>query len=289
MAMAAPPSTAPSPGARTRSQTLSDAAWQLLRDDVFDRIADDAELQRLVAEQAAQSREPYADVLRVMLGMSLPEDEAGVMFARVIDHRRAMEAALGRPVHVRVAALDLLTSNPPQPRRSRESRPIMVAPELLERALEEAGSDGVTGLPRGSHFMHLLQYELLQRSRRVVVAYLDLDGFKRVNDEGGHASGDAVLRTIADAARTVLRRGDVLARLGGDEFGLMLVDVSPDEAWSAVERLRARFEELTADVGTSFSAGIAVATPGATADELVARADHEMYDEKRIRAARGRG
>jgi diguanylate cyclase (GGDEF)-like protein len=90
---------------------------------------------------------------------------------------------------------------------------------------------------------------------------------------------------MAEAARTVLRRGDVLARLGGDEFGLMLVDVSPDEAAAALARLRTRFEELTSDVGTSFSAGIAVASPGATADDLIARADAAMYEEKRARAA----
>jgi diguanylate cyclase (GGDEF)-like protein len=210
------------------------------------------------------------------------------MFSRVLEHRREMEKALGRALHVRVAALDLLMSRP-QARRSareRDSRPIMVAAELLESALVEAGSDGVTGLPRGSHFLNLLQYELLQRSRRVVVAYIDLDGFKLVNDEHGHARGDDVLRLMADAARLVLRRGDVLARIGGDEFGLMLVDASPEEAAAVVERLRARFEELTAELRTSFSAGIAVAGPGATAEELLARADRAMYEEKRRRTKR---
>jgi diguanylate cyclase (GGDEF)-like protein len=247
-------------------------------------MVDDVELHRLVADRAQKSTEPHADLFRVMMGVSLPEEEARAMFARVIEHRREMESALARPVHVRVAALDLLMSRPASRRNS--SRPIMVAPELLERALEEAGSDSVTGLPRGSHFLNLLQYELLQRSRRVVVAYIDLDGFKLVNDEYGHARGDEVLRMMAEAARSVLRRGDVLARIGGDEFGLMLVDVSPEEAAAAVGRLRARFEELTAEVRTSFSAGIAVASPGATADDLLARADHAMYEEKRQRTRR---
>jgi diguanylate cyclase (GGDEF)-like protein len=119
-----------------------------------------------------------------------------------------------------------------------------------------------------------------------MVVYIDLDGFKHVNDAHGHARGDEVLRTMAEAARTVLRRGDVVARLGGDEFGLMLVDVSFEEACAAVGRLRARFEELTSTVATSFSAGIAVAGQGDTAEELVARADAAMYTEKRQRAQR---
>jgi diguanylate cyclase (GGDEF)-like protein len=267
-------------------QKESAAAWQLIREDVFDRILDDAELRRLVAERAERTAEPHAELMRLMLGMSLPEDEARDMFERVLRHRRDLSRALGRVVHVRVAALDLITMRPPSRRSPRDSRPIMVAPSLLERALEEAGSDGVTGLPRVTHFMNLLQQELLQRSRRVAVVFIDLDGFKRVNDEHGHGRGDEVLRMMAEASRTVLRRGDVVARLGGDEFGLMLVDVSPEEAHAAVERLRHRFEELTAPLATSFSAGIVIAEQGASAEDLVNRADRAMYEEKRQRASR---
>ena len=253
---------------------------------MFDRILDDAELERLLADRARSSAEPHADLMRLMLGMSLSETEAASLYERVVDHRRALASALGRPVHVRVAALDLLTSHPPSRRSPRESRPIMVAPALLERALEEAGSDGVTGLPRGPRFESLLQHELRQRRRRVSVVFLDLDGFKAVNDAHGHARGDEVLRTMAIAARSVLRRGDVLARIGGDEFALMLVDASPEESHAAVERLRARFEELTAPLATSFSAGVAIADATATAEQLVARADRAMYEDKRRRAAR---
>ncbi|MBN9164353.1 MAG: GGDEF domain-containing protein [Myxococcales bacterium] len=264
----------------------SDAAWQLIRDDVFDVICDDAELERFLAERGVTSAEPHADLMRLLLGMSLREGEARSLYIRVVDHRREMARILGRPVHIRVAALDLLTSRPANRRNPRESRPIMVAPALLERALEEAGSDAVTGLPRGGHFMNLLQHELRQRRRRVTVVFIDLDGFKLVNDAHGHARGDEVLRTVAVAARSVLRRGDVLARIGGDEFGLMLVDASVEESEAAVVRLRSRFEELTAPLATSFSAGIAIADDESTADELIACADRAMYEEKRLRASR---
>ncbi|MDF2694707.1 MAG: hypothetical protein K0S65_3090 [Labilithrix sp.] len=274
--------TAPSSLARPDS----DAAWQLIQNDVFDRICDDADLQRFIAERAAMSAEPHADLIRVLLGMSLSELEACSMLARVVDHRREMARLLGRPVHVRVAALDLISNRPADRRNPRESRPIMVAPALLERALEEAGSDAVTGLPRGAHFMKLLEHELRQRRHPVTVVFIDLDGFKAVNDAHGHARGDEVLRIMATAARSVLRRGDVLARLGGDEFALMLVDASPEESHSAVGRLRACFEELTSPLATSFSAGIAIADASSTPDDLVARADHAMYEDKRSRASR---
>lgn len=269
---------------RGSSRPESAAAWQLIRNDVFDRLLDDGEIERIVAEHTARSEEPHADLVRLMIGMSLSEPEARSLFGRVVEHRRCMSSALGRPVHIRVAALDLLTMRPSTRRSPRESRPIMVAPALLERALEEAGSDGVTGLPRGPHFMSLLDHELRQRRRRVAVVFIDLDGFKLVNDAYGHARGDEVLRTMAVAARATLRRGDVLARIGGDEFALMLVDVSPDEAHSAVARLRAEFEELTAPLATSFSAGIAIPDADASGDDLVGRADLAMYEEKRRRA-----
>ena len=85
----------------------TEAAWQLIRDDVFDRNCDDAELEQFLAERATASAEPHADLMRLLLGMSLPEPEACSLFERVIEHRREMASALGRPVHVRVAALDL--------------------------------------------------------------------------------------------------------------------------------------------------------------------------------------
>jgi diguanylate cyclase (GGDEF)-like protein len=282
---AAPPSSGPSRSRTSGSgHPESTAAWQLIHDDVFDRVLDDVELDRWVFERSEVSEQPHADLIRLMLGMSMSEDEAHGFFGRVLEHRREMADALGRVVHVRVAALDLLTSTKDKDTRSqRQSHPIMVAPEFFERALAEAGSDGVTGLPRASHFTNLLQHELLQRRRRIALAYIDLDGFKHVNDEYGHARGDEVLATMAEAARSVLRRGDVLARIGGDEFGLMLVDVSPEEATVAVERLRARFEELTAPLETSFSAGIALAAPGVTATELISDADRAMYEQKRTR------
>src|SRR5262249_31476749 len=142
------------------------------------------------------------------------------------------------------------------------------------------------GLPRAHHFMNLLQHELRQRERRVTVVFIDLDGFKAVNDAHGHARGDEVLRMMAAAARSVLRRGDVLARIGGDEFALMLVEASPEEANAVVRRLRARFEEMTGPLATSFSAGVAIADATISADDLIARADGAMYEEKRRRAAR---
>lgn len=264
-----------------------EAAWQLIHDDLFDRASTDAEIEDIIESLSAKTGKPYSEMIQRMLGMEgVAETEARGLFRRILQHRAEMMKALSRPVHVRVAALDLLTMRSSPPRRY-ESRTILVTPALLERALEEAGADAVTGLPQRAHFMNLLRHELRQRKRRhIAVVYLDLDRMKRVNDEHGHARGDEVLRLLARAARVTLRHGDVLARIGGDEFALILLDASQAEAEAAVRRLRARFEAKTAPLDVSFSAGIALALEGEAAEGLLSRADVAMYGEKRARAAR---
>ncbi|MDB5214046.1 MAG: hypothetical protein JWO86_1973 [Myxococcaceae bacterium] len=262
-------------------------AWQLIHDDPFDQATSDERINRAVAAIAARSDAPYTDVLRRLVGVEdLNEVEAHAFFRRVVEHRRALSTTLGRAVHIRVAALDLLTTRPSKSGTRRDSHPIIVTPSLLEKAFEVATADGVTGLPQRAHFMNLLRHELRQRKRRSLsVAFVDLDGFKRVNDVHGHARGDEVLRMLAEAARGALREGDVLARIGGDEFAILLLDASPAEAAAALGRLRVRFEQLTAALGTSFSAGIAFAGMGEPAEQVVMRADQAMYREKRLRAA----
>jgi diguanylate cyclase (GGDEF)-like protein len=279
------------PDGEAANEHEHEAAWQLIRDDLFDRGASDAELEALVTKFAAKTATPYAEVVRRLLGEDMGEPAARTLFRRILGHRATLSKALDRPVHVRVAALDLLTMGTmggSRPARY-ESRAILVSPALLEKALEEAGSDAITGLPQRAHFMSLLRHELRQRRRRnVVVVYIDLDRFKRVNDEHGHARGDDVIRALARCGQFTLRRGDVLARIGGDEFAVLLVDVSVEEAEAAVRRLRERFEAQTAPLGVSFSAGIATAARGEAADELLARADAAMYRDKRERAASDR-
>lgn len=258
--------------------------WQLIHDDIFDRIQSDEELYRVLDRLATRLSSPYAELMRRLLGMEIDETEARTFFRKMLDHRDAMSDALGRPIHVRVAALDLLTSGGGRGRHP--SRPILVMPDLLERALEEASADALTGLPQRGYFTGILRHELRQRHRRsVVVVFLDLDGMKRVNDVHGHARGDDILRSLAASGRAVLRQGDVLARIGGDEFAIMLVDVSVAEAAIVVGRLRDNFEAATAGLGTSFSAGIELADEKESAEEIIARADAGMYRDKRGRAA----
>ncbi len=121
--------------------------------------------------------------------------------------------------------------------------------------------------------------------------FVDLDGFKAVNDHLGHAAGDAVLRTVAERLRASVREGDVVARTGGDEFVVLVTDLprstARDLARRVAQDLVTACEEVVEVPGritrVTASVGVAIADPGESCDALVARADLAMY------VAKGRG
>ncbi|MFI2706284.1 GGDEF domain-containing protein, partial [Nocardioides sp. CER28] len=116
-----------------------------------------------------------------------------------------------------------------------------------------------------------------------VVAYLDLDGLKELNDTHGHAVGDATIRAVAGALLNVAGPDDVVARLGGDEFAVFLC------RWAdGLDALRDRLAAEVTGAGGSASIGLAAVESAEelTVDALVARADALMYADKQLRSAR---
>ncbi|WP_459077412.1 GGDEF domain-containing protein [Kineococcus auxinigenes] len=169
---------------------------------------------------------------------------------------------------------------------------------LLEDLRAEAGQDGLTGLSTRRAFDDALARHLRQGSVGALVL-VDVDRFKEVNDEHGHAAGDAVLRTVAGELRAVCRPGDVVARLGGDELAALLVHADPRPpagpgttcplALAAAERFRAAVAGLRVPTpdgspGPRLSVSVGVAgggLPGETPEHLLARADAALYAAKR--------
>jgi diguanylate cyclase (GGDEF)-like protein len=158
----------------------------------------------------------------------------------------------------------------------------------LEAMLRVARTDALTGIPNRRAFFEAAELEL-ERTRRhgrpLTVVYVDLDDFKRVNDELGHAEGDALLVTVAQTLRGATRTLDAVARLGGDEFGLLLPETDAPTAQAVLDRLRmtlleAMSRHCTAATGVSVGAAVFLAPP-ANVDELTARADELMYAAKR--------
>jgi diguanylate cyclase (GGDEF)-like protein len=169
---------------------------------------------------------------------------------------------------------------------------LLTASNLKLRREAEALSlyDPLTHLPNRRLFLdRLLQAEqrVLDTGEQLAIIYLDLDGFKNVNDTMGHQTGDEVLKTVAARLSAVIGAGDCLARIGGDEFVVLLEDVRCREDVAAVtERLKAAVESETEIGGWTamfrVSCGMALfPADGHTAEAVVREADAAMYQAKR--------
>jgi diguanylate cyclase (GGDEF)-like protein/PAS domain S-box-containing protein len=163
------------------------------------------------------------------------------------------------------------------------------------RLRHDALYDSLTGLPNRSLFVDRLNHSLLRSGRdpscACAVLFLDIDGFKFVNDSLSHAVGDNLLVAFAERISAALRHGDTVARLGGDEFTVLLENVGEvGQAVGAADRILRSvaegFEIHGNELGISTSIGIALSTPGLSSDDLIRNADTAMYEAKRLGSAR---
>jgi diguanylate cyclase (GGDEF)-like protein/PAS domain S-box-containing protein len=160
---------------------------------------------------------------------------------------------------------------------------------LEEQLLQAALFDFVTGLPNRRLFLEHLEMAMAHLGRRkkarFAVLFLDLDGFKLINDSLGHLMGDELLRIVGDRLRCELRSVDTAARIGGDEFALLLADPVPEDLLVVARRIQQRIAAPTRladqEVWVTASIGIAVSETGYTSAEDVLRdADIAMYQAK---------
>ncbi len=159
--------------------------------------------------------------------------------------------------------------------------------ELKEELRHQAYHDALTGLPNRSLFTDRVEAALESdgKATQHAVLFLDLDGFKVVNDSWGHAIGDELLIHVAERIRRIVRPDDTAARLGGDEFGILLEDIDADAAAATAERLASSlgkpFSIAGRQIRVHVSVGIALSRSGtATTQELLRNADTAMYTAK---------
>lgn len=155
-----------------------------------------------------------------------------------------------------------------------------------ERLAELSRQDPLTKLWNRRHILSHIEQGLawLNRGRPMAIVMIDLDQFKRVNDERGHLEGDQVLQSVADALRRSTREVDVAGRYGGDEFVIVLADTNQEEGRVAGNR----FVTAIREVGMKFdsskpvtaSAGLSIARPGDTVASVLKRADDFAYSAK---------
>tara|TARA_R110000868_G_scaffold63100_3_gene190200 strand:- start:658 stop:2310 length:1653 start_codon:yes stop_codon:yes gene_type:complete len=157
---------------------------------------------------------------------------------------------------------------------------------LLSNALSR---DSLTGLLKHADIKEQAAVELeraLRSGKPASVGMLDIDFFKKVNDNYGHAAGDNVIRALANLLRQRLRRIDSLGRYGGEEFLVVLPDCTAEQAWGVLDEIRQRFAELTfiasgSEFSVTLSAGVAsTADTSNSASELLEKADQALYAAK---------
>jgi diguanylate cyclase (GGDEF)-like protein/PAS domain S-box-containing protein len=160
----------------------------------------------------------------------------------------------------------------------------------MEIALKtSARTDALSGLPNRARFDEVLAERISSagpQHDRTALAFIDLNGFKAVNDTMGHAAGDDVLRTIASRLRSSFRPADFIARIGGDEF-VVLFDVDPMRIVELQQRLQETMESVFKPIAvdgnvtyTGAAVGVAFLEADDTAQSLVKRADNFMYTAK---------
>ncbi|MBI1319308.1 MAG: diguanylate cyclase [Candidatus Hydrogenedens sp.] len=164
---------------------------------------------------------------------------------------------------------------------------IMVIRRRLHAEVAAANTDPLTGALNSRGFYDRLGEEILRSTRYkhpFSLAYLDLDNFKHVNDEYGHATGDDLLRAVADIARETTRKTDHVARLGGDEFALLLLETQHADAAAVIAKLRGSIAERMQQQGWPVAVSVGLVTfedtPPET-KETIRLADDLMYRVKK--------
>ncbi len=203
--------------------------------------------------------------------------------AEALDRTAARFQAVGPAADARArAATDRAQAAADRQRAAKDRDQAAVDRRQVRGALAEAHLDELTGTYRRGLGILALQREI-NRARhstgQLVLAFVDVDGLKQVNDREGHAAGDALLIDVAATIRSFLRSYDPIVRYGGDEFICAFSDFGLEEVHVRFEQIQAALEKKRK--GCSISFGLAQLKTDETLDQLTARGDAALYDARR--------
>jgi diguanylate cyclase (GGDEF)-like protein/PAS domain S-box-containing protein len=230
---------------------------------------------------------PHELTGRQAVGLLHPADRSGVLRELLRLEREGLDAVR---VAARVCAADGSRYLEATVRRRRggdgytlSTRDVSERVRLENQLRRQADTDGLTGLRSRSAFLAMAAQRL--REGPAAVLFLDLDGFKGINDTEGHAAGDRLLTRSARAIAAALGPRHVAARLGGDEFAVLIAGPRPGEPEATAERLVAALDDITSPLGARLGVSVGIAVDGPLVDEgaasLVRDADLAMYEAKK--------
>jgi diguanylate cyclase (GGDEF)-like protein len=222
----------------------------------------------------------YSTILLSLTHESFREDESKSLWNEIISHMRQLEDILGRSVGLSVASLDYLTN----------VKKALSEPKIIEenKSTFIAGAttkDELTGLYLREVFDVVLKKEMEEANRKntsLCLLMIDIDDFKKINDQYGHLKGDEVLKKIGTAINNSVREMDLAARYGGEEMAVIIPRVNIEQTFNAAQRIRETIEEIqfkdffvTVSIGLSQTNRL-IDTP----DKLIHAADLALYKAK---------
>ncbi len=228
----------------------------------------------------------YSFILYFLTHIDIPEERAKQCYFEILEHKYAISEKLDRDIGISTAAMDYFLNI-----TRKFQIPKIIEASLLSEIMRMGKEDPKTGC-FNSKFMHEYGIKELRRSQRysqnLSVLLLDIDAFKKLNEQHGHLFGDKILKKFSEVLQDSCREEDFIARFGGDEFAVIMPQTGRIGARALSERIRTRLEEYFSNktfnkekISVTFSGGIATFPFDAkTFDELLKKADYALLKSK---------
>lgn len=222
----------------------------------------------------------YVKILFYITHQMFLKEDSKKLWEEILAHKYNLSTILNRNVEITVATLDYLTNI-----KCKIENPKLIGEAFIDKIAELSSSDGLTKLFNRSYLLVKLKDEL-KRYKRYKTTFsfviLDIDDFKKVNDQYGHQKGDEILRKLGIVLNNARRDLDICARYGGEEFAMILPHTNSNEAKTISERVRKKVEDyFQNDFKISVSMGVSNCPESSIVlEDLIKQADDALYESK---------
>ena len=222
----------------------------------------------------------YSTILLSLTHESFQERESKSLWNKIIAHMKKLNQILGRNVGISVASLDYLTNV-----KNTLSEPKIIEENKSAFIAGATTKDELTGLYLREVFDVVLKKEIEEANRKntsLCLLMIDIDDFKKINDQHGHLKGDEVLKKVGTAINDSVREMDLAARYGGEEMAVIIPRVDIEQTFKAAQRIRKTIEEIQfKDFFVTVSIGLSQTNRRIdTPDKLINAADSALYRAK---------
>lgn len=222
----------------------------------------------------------YVKILFYITHHVFLKEDSKKLWEEILTHKYYLSKVLNRNIEITVATLDYLTNI-----KCKIENPKLIGEAFIGKIAELSSSDGLTKLFNRSYLLVKLRDELKRYKRYKTTfsfAILDIDDFKKVNDQYGHPKGDEILIKLAIVLNNARRDLDICARYGGEEFAIILPHTNSNEAKSISERVRNKVEDhFKNDIKITISMGVSNCPESSIVlEDLIKKADDALYESK---------